>query len=143
MTSFLTSVSFQFTGVILQLEETHNTTATEGESVLICVKMLGRADFAIHALLRPVGTFGSAQRGVDFTGAEQAVLFPAVSSEHQCVSVQVIDDNAAEQEEEFQVELVLAQEIPSVTLGASRSVSITILDNDCKYTYIHSYLVTN
>lgn len=93
--------------------------------------MLGRADFAINATVRPVAVLGSAQGGVDFAGAELAVQFPAFNSEHLCVHIQTLDDSAVEREEMFQVELTLVEESSRVTLGANHSINITIVDNDC------------
>ena len=130
-TSSFLHISIPIPGAMVHLEAL-NLTVFEGESILICVKMLGIADFIIHALLRPVGISGSAQGGVDFIAAEQLVEFPAFSSEHQCVLVQTIDDSTAESDEQFYVELALVEENSKISLGTNQSVSITIVDNDCK-----------
>ena len=103
---------------------------TEGESIQICVQIEGRANFVIDATLQPVGMPGSAQAGADFTVNNQLVRFPALSSAHQCVQVQTMDDGTVERDEEFRLKLTL-DESERVILGDSQFISVTILDNDC------------
>lgn len=119
-------------GVAVQLEEPQNMTVTEGEDAVVCARLVGRANFAIGAVLRPVGVAGSAQEGVDFTGSDHSVEFPPLSTERQCVRVQTLEDRIVEREEDFEVELRLVGDNSRVSLGSMDSVNITIIDNDGK-----------
>ena len=118
------------TGIRVELEEPSVPAVTEGSSVQVCARLQGRADFGIRAVLRPVGVAGSAKADLDFAGGNYTVVFPALSTEHQCVSISSLEDSIVEREEGFRVELLLQQSDPRVLLGPRQSVNISIVDDD-------------
>ena len=90
------------------------------------------ADFPIPASFLPHAFNNSAEADVDFRTTEQALNFPALSAELQCVNVLTIEDNVVERGEEFWVELTLPEvENSKIALGSSE-VLVSIVDDDCK-----------
>ena len=120
-------------GVTVVVDEASiSVSVTEGESVRVCARMLGTADFPIQASFRPRPIADSAIAGVDFDGSEQLLEFPALSTELQCMEVRSLDDTIVERAEQFEVQLNVEHPDTRVALGNSSTVTITIIDNDCE-----------
>lgn len=116
--------------VVVELEDPTITQVTEGSAALICARLSGRANFSIHAFLRPVGVAGSAQEGVDFAERDYSLVFSALSVDHKCANVTTLQDEVVEEEEMFTVELQLEQSISRVARAPKHSANISITDND-------------
>lgn len=115
-------------------EASRNVSVAEGEAVRVCARMLGTADFTIHASLRPRALPDSAEAGMDFLVSEQDLSFPPDESPLQCVLIPTQDDQVVETEEEFQVELLLPErDDGKIRHGNATTVLIRIIDDDCEY----------
>lgn len=120
-------------------ETSRNMSVTEGETISVCARTMGRADFVISASLQPLTVPGSAMADEDFAMESQQLSFPPNSAEPQCVSVEATDNNVLERSKEFTVVLVLTEgQNSKIMLGAQTTASITIIDNDCELTRSHA-----
>lgn len=111
-----------------------SVSVTEGESGRVCARLLGVADFDIPATFHTRPIADSAIAGTDYMTSEQSLVFPAMTEQLQCVEVQSLDDSVVERNEPFEVELVIAEQPDmKIALGASTTITVTILDNDCEF----------
>lgn len=114
--------------------DSQNLTVIEGESVHVCAKLLGRADFPISISFQPTSSLNNtAQETADYDSTEKSVEFPAHSSQRQCVDIQITDNDLVEREETFEVVLTLREVADErVRLAPNSSATVTITDDDGK-----------
>lgn len=124
------------TDVTVVVDETsRDISVTEGDSVSLCARMMGRADFNVSASFQPYASPGSALAGEDFAMAPQELQFPANSADRQCVFVQTMENSIVEGTEQFWVRLTITGNgNPRISLGPHVSANVTIEDDDCEFT---------
>ena len=114
-------------------EASLNVTVTEGESIRVCARMLGQANFPVSGSFQPVPVLDSAQ-AIDFSTTAQHFSFPANSTGVQCVNIHTTEDSIVERPENFEVELSITglEQETRVSLGENSTLRVTIVDNDCE-----------
>ncbi len=113
-------------GGILELESRHIEVAESAGTVDIGVVRVGGEDgaTAVRVVTRP----GSAGADEDYAPIDVVLSWPHGTSGRRGVTAAIVDDNLFEEDEEFEVRLELLD--GATNLGARRSGTVTIVDDD-------------
>ena len=117
--------------VVTVVLETNQVEVSEGvDTVRVCTHLVGAADFDINAQLQTIQS--SAIAGLDFTSVTGSLVFPAHSTDSQCLDISIVDDIILEHEEEFLVELSTTEANSLVIAADNNTLTVIIIDNDCE-----------